>query len=215
METKILLCDDHKIFREGLKTLIASDRSLRVVGEAADGNDAVSLAASLHPNLIIMDISMPGLNGIEATRKIIAAHKGLKIIVLSMHSDRRFVSEALRAGAKAYLLKDSAFEELSAAIRSVCAGKTYLDPAVATAVVDDYVGRLSEREKSAFTQLSDREREILQLVAEGRSTKEIATALKLSIKTVDTHRNRIMEKLQIDSVAGLTKYAVREGLTTL
>jgi DNA-binding NarL/FixJ family response regulator len=215
MEIKILLCDDHKIFREGLKTLLAAERGMRVVGEAADGAKAVSLAASLRPDIIVMDISMPVLNGIEATRKIIAAGKGGRVIALSMHSDRRFVAEALKAGARGYLLKDSAFEELSAAIRSVHAGKTYLDPAVASAVVDDYVGRIAASERSAFTLLSGREREVLQLVAEGKSTKAIASALKLSVKTVETHRNRVMGKLRVDSVAALTKYAVREGLTSL
>lgn len=213
MEIKILLCDDHKIFREGLKNLIAPVKNFRVVGEAADGASSVELAARLRPDVVIMDISMPVLNGIGATRRIVAADKKARVVALSMHSEKRYVLEALRAGAKGYLLKESAFEELSAAIRSVYAGKTYLDPSVASSVVEDYLAAGAGSAK--VSPLSDREREVLQLIAEGKTTKQLALLLKVSVKTVETHRNRLMEKLGIHSVAGLTKYAVREGLTSL
>lgn len=214
MEIKILLCDDHRIFREGLKTLINGRKGMRVIGEAADGAEGVKKARQLEPDIVIMDISMPGLNGIEAARKIAGELRHTRIIALSMHSDRRFVTEALKAGAGAYLLKDSAFEELSSAIHSVASGKTYLDPAVASTVVKEYVGLSSGAHRSSFSTLSPREREVLQLIAEGVPTKQMASDLKVSVKTIETHRKKIMEKLGISSIAGLTKYAVREGLTS-
>lgn len=214
MEIKILLCDDHRIFREGLKTLINAQKGMRVIGEAADGMEGVKKVAELRPDIVIMDVSMPGLNGIEATRKI-AARGASRVIALSMHSDRRFVSEALKAGASGYLLKDSAFNELSSAIRAVYAGKTCLDPAVAATVVKEYVmSSAAVPAPSSFSMLSPREREVLQMIAEGVSTKQMATRLKLSVKTIETHRKKIMEKLDISTIAGLTKYAVREGLTS-
>jgi len=213
VEIKILLCDDHKIFREGLKNLIAPLKAFRVVGEAADGAEAVELAARLHPDVVVMDISMPVLNGIVATRRILAADKKARVVTLSMHSEKRYVLEALRAGAKAYLLKESAFEELAAAVRSVYAGKTYLDPSVASSVVEGCLA--SGVAEPRHSNLSEREKEVLQLIAEGKTTKQLALLLKVSVKTVETHRNRLMEKLGIHSVAGLTKYALREGLTTL
>jgi len=216
MEIRILLCDDHKIFREGLKNLLSGDCRLKVVGEAADGRQAVELAGSMKPDIIVMDISMPKLNGIEATRKILSgAAPKAGVIALSMYNDRRFVKEILRAGARGYLLKESAFEELSAAIQNVAVGKTYLDPAVAGGVIDEYLGKTRGGDVSAFSALSDREREVLQLIAEGKTTKQIASLLRISVKTAETHRTNIMNKLGITSVAGLTKYAVREGLTSL
>jgi len=213
VEIKILLCDDHRIFREGLKNLIAPLKAFRVVGEAADGAEAVELTARLRPDVVVMDISMPVLNGIAATRRIVAADKKARVVALSMHSEKRYVLEALRAGARGYLLKESAFEELAAAVRSVCAGKTYLDPSVASSVVESCLA--SGLSEPRYSPLSDREKEVLQLIAEGKSTKQLALLLKVSVKTVETHRNRLMEKLGIHSVAGLTKYALREGLTTL
>jgi DNA-binding NarL/FixJ family response regulator len=162
-----------------------------------------------------MDISLPRLNGIEATRKILELRPDCRVIVLSMHSDRRFVKEALRAGASAYLLKDSAFDELCAAVAAVAEGKTYLSPAIAHIVVEECVGRGSRKDAAAFSVLSAREREVLQLFAEGRSTKQIALHLLLSVKTVETHRMQIMKKLDIHSIAGLTKYAIQEGLIAL
>ena len=191
---------------------------MQVVAEANDGRSAVQLAQELQPDVVVMDVGMPGLNGIEATRQITNREPDAKVVALSMHSDRRFMGEMLKAGAKGYLLKDGAFEELATAIRSVVANKVYLSPRIADVVVDDYVRRTPGQnpgDTSAFAKLTPREREVLQLMAEGRATKEIAMDLKVSIKTVETHRRQIMEKLQIHSVAELTKYAIREGLTSL
>ena len=191
---------------------------MQVVAEANDGRSAVQLAQELQPDVVVMDVGMPGLNGIEATRQITNREPEAKVVALSMHSDRRFMGEMLKAGAKGYLLKDGAFEELATAIRSVVANKVYLSPRIADVVVDDYVRRTPGQaagDTSAFAKLTPREREVLQLMAEGRATKEIAMDLKVSIKTVETHRRQIMEKLQIHSVAELTKYAIREGLTSL
>ena len=191
---------------------------MEVVAEANDGRSAVQLAQELQPDVVVMDVGMPGLNGIEATRQITNREPDAKVVALSMHSDRRFMGEMLKAGAKGYLLKDGAFEELATAIRSVVANKVYLSPRIADVVVDDYVRRTPGQngsDTSAFAKLTPREREVLQLMAEGRATKEIAMDLKVSIKTVETHRRQIMEKLQIHSVAELTKYAIREGLTSL
>ncbi len=217
MATRILLADDHQIVRQGLKSLIQQNEGFEVIAEASDGRAAVQLAADLEPDVIVMDVGMPGLNGIEATRQIAAKEPDAKVVALSMHSDRRFMGEMLKAGAKGYLLKDAAFEELATAIRSVIADKIYLSPRIADVVVDEYVRHAGEYtgHPSAFAKLTPREREVLQLMAEGRATKEIAMDLKVSIKTVETHRRQIMEKLNIYSVAELTKYAIREGLTSL
>jgi DNA-binding NarL/FixJ family response regulator len=218
MVTKILLADDHQIVREGLKSLLNSHEDMEVVGEARDGRSAVEMAKELSPDVVIMDVGMPHLNGIEATRQITSREPEAKVVALSMHSDRRFMGEMLKAGAKGYLLKDGAFEELATAIRSVIANKVYLSPRIANVVVDDYARRPAGQQTSdasAFARLTPREREVLQLMAEGRATKEIAMDLKVSIKTVETHRRQIMEKLSIHSVAELTKYAIREGLTSL
>ena len=218
MVTRIVLADDHQIVREGLKSLLNSHDDMEVVGEARDGRTAVQMARDLAPDVVIMDVGMPHLNGIEATRQITSREPGARVVALSMHSDRRFMGEMLKAGAKGYLLKDGAFEELATAIRSVVANKVYLSPRIANVVVDDYVRRSpgqAKGETSAFARLTPREREVLQLMAEGRATKEIALDLKVSIKTVETHRRQIMEKLGIHSVAELTKYAIREGLTSL
>jgi len=218
MVTRILLADDHQIVREGLHSLLAQHDDMEVVGEARDGRSAVEMAKELSPDVVIMDVGMPHLNGIEATRQILNREPGAKVVALSMHADRRFMGEMLKAGAKGYLLKDGAFEELATAIRSVIADKVYLSPRIADVVVDDYVRRTpgtNGGDSSAFAKLTPREREVLQLMAEGRATKEIAMDLKVSIKTVETHRRQIMEKLNIHSVAELTKYAIREGLTSL
>lgn len=214
---RILLADDHQIVREGLRSLLQHHEDMQVIAEARDGRAAVSLAHDLQPDVIVMDIGMPGLNGIEATRQITTREPDAKVVALSMHSDRRFMGEMLKAGAKGYLLKDGAFEELATAIRSVVSNKVYLSPRIADVVVDDYVRRNpnSNGDTSAFAKLTPRERETLQLMAEGRATKEIAMDLKVSIKTIETHRRQIMEKLNIHSVAELTKYAIREGLTSL
>jgi len=212
---RILLADDHRMFRQGLKTLLESRPDVQVIGEAADGRQAVEMAQQLAPDLIIMDISMPGLNGVEATRKIMDDTPSTRIIGLSMHTDRRYTSEMLKAGATGYLPKDGAFEELEKAVTAVASGEVYLSPRVAAGLVDDYAGNGNGRQPTAFDRLTPREREVLQLMAEGQATKEIAATLHVSVKTVETHRRQIMEKLNIYSVAELTKYAIREGLTSI
>lgn len=215
MKIRILLADDHRLFRDGLRTLLDQREDMEVIGEAVDGPAAVAAAAQHKPDIVLMDISMPDLNGIEATRKIVAEHSGTKIIMLSMHSDQRFVTESLRAGASGYVLKDCAIEELIEAIRTVSRKQIFLSATIAESVIKDYIGLTVNRSDSVFSALSAREREVLQLLAEGNSTKEIAARLDVSIKTVETHRKQIMDKLDIHSIAELTKYAIREGLTPL
>ena len=214
MNTRILLADDHEIFLEGLRGLLEKEHDMQVVGEAPDGRAAVRLARELSPNVVIMDITMPGLNGIEATRQIVAADPAVKVVALSMHSTRRFMAEVLKAGASGYLLKESAVAELILAIRTVTAGRAYLTPRITGAVLDDYVRHVPAREGAALASLTAREREVLQLLAEGQSTKEMAAGLHVSVKTIEAHRAHIMEKLRIDNVAGLTKFAISEGLTS-
>ena len=215
MSIRILLADDHKITRQGLRSLLEKQQDMEVVAEAEDGRTAVRLVGELSPNVVIMDVTMPDLNGVEATRQIVGQSPDVKIIALSMHSDTLFVTEMLRSGASGYLLKDCAFEELSRAIHAVVAGKTYLSPSVSGVVVDDYLHRLSKADFSDSQVLTDREREVLQLLAEGKSTKQIALKLHISVKTVETHRRQMMNKLDIHTVAELTKYAIRKGLTSL
>ena len=222
MTTRILLADDHQIVREGLRSLLEQHPDMEVIGEANDGRLAVEMAQQLSPDVVVMDVGMPHLNGIEATRQITSRGSHVRVVALSMHADRRFMTEMLKAGAKGYLLKDGAFEELATAIRAVVGDQVYLSPRIADVVVDDYVRRSSGagsggggENAGAFARLTPREREVLQLMAEGRATKEIAADLKVSIKTIETHRRQIMEKLDIHSVAELTKYAIREGLTSL
>jgi DNA-binding NarL/FixJ family response regulator len=176
---------------------------------------AVRLAASLSPDIVIMDVSMPGLNGIDAARRILAENPKTKIIALSMHNDGRYISAALKSGAMGYILKESAFEELIAAIRTVMKGQCYLSASIAAVVIKDYIRHLEKTESGVFSVLTPREREVLQALSEGLSTKEIASRLGVSIKTVETYRSQIMEKLDIHSIAELTKYAIREGITSL
>ena len=214
MNVDVLIADDHQMVREGLRSLLTEEPGIRVVGEAAEGRTTVRLARELAPDVIIMDVAMPDLNGIEATRQIVAELPGVKIIALSMHDDRRFVLNMLKAGAAGYMLKDSAFTDLAKAIRVVMAGKTYLSHEVADIVVKDYVSSSQPTESSAFHLLSPREREVLQLLAEGKTSAQIGEKLHISVKTVETHRQQIMVKLKIRSVAELTKYAIREGLTS-
>jgi DNA-binding NarL/FixJ family response regulator len=215
MKIKVLLADDHVMMRGGLRMLLEQNAEIAVVGEAEDGRETVRLAKKLSPDVVVMDIAMPDMNGIEATRQLVADFPGIKVIALSMHSDRHFVSEMLKAGAKAYLLKQCAVDELITAIKTVLKNQTYLSPCISGVVVDQFVRNTSKTESSAFSHLSDREREVLQLVAEGKTSKEIASQLNLSIKTVEAHRLNIMEKLNIHTVAELTKYAIREGLSSL
>lgn len=214
MSLKVLLADDHKIVRDGLRTLLQKHPDIIVIAETENGRATVQAVNERRPDLVVMDIAMPDLNGIEATRQIAADHPGIKIIALSMHSDKRFVTEMLKAGASAYLLKDCAFEELLIAIRAVTENKIYLSPGIAGVVVEDFI-QSKKAELSVFSVLTDREREVLQLLAEGQTTKEIAAHLEVSIKTVETHRVKIMDKLGIHTIAELTKYAIREGLTSL
>jgi DNA-binding NarL/FixJ family response regulator len=215
MTIRVLLADDHNIVREGLRSLLEKDTEIEVVAMADNGRTAVQLAGELKPDVAVLDIAMPEMNGIEAARRISRDDPEIKILALSMHSARRFVTEALSAGAKGYLLKDCAAEELVRAIRTVAGNETYLSPKVAGQIVKDYLKRSPDSTLSAESFLTNREREILQLIAEGESTKEIAFRLYVSIKTVETHRQQVMKKLNLHSVAELTRYAIREGLTPL
>ena len=213
MTITILLADDHQMIREGLRALLERQGDMKVVAEADNGRAAVAMALKHKPSVAVLDLAMPELNGIDAARQITAANAGTRVVILSVHADRRFVTESLRAGASGYVLKDSAFDDLAHAVRVAAEDQTYLSPAVARTVVEDYLGRSPRRRSSAFVVLTSRERQILQLLAEGRSAKNIATDLGVSIKTIETHRANIMKKLGLHSVAELTKYAIREGLT--
>jgi DNA-binding NarL/FixJ family response regulator len=215
MTLKVLIADDHKIVRDGLRTMLSKYPEIEVVDEAENGRTTVELVKKLSPNIVIMDIAMPDLNGIEATRQIIAEKPEVKVIALSMHSDRRYISSMFKAGASGFLQKHCAFEEMMNAIKTVIENKTYLSPGISSTVVEDFIRHPEKSESSVFSMLSNREREVLQLLAEGRNTKEIAGNLNVSIKTVEAHRVKIMSKLGIHSVAELTKYAIREGLTSL
>ncbi|MCG3178411.1 MAG: Transcriptional regulatory protein DegU [Phycisphaerae bacterium] len=214
MSIRILIADDHTILRQGVRALLEGQGDFEVVGEAGDGRVAVHLAFERKPDVIIMDITMPDLNGIEAARQILAHAPQTRLLFLSMHSDKRFVTRVMHAGAAGYLLKDCVGDELVSAIHQVVAGRTYVSRGVAGAT-DAAIGATTDPSAQPPTEvLTPREREVLQLLAEGRSTKGIAFHLKVSAKTVETHRLRIMRKLEIFTVAELTKYAIREGLTT-
>jgi len=218
MSIKILLADDHRLMREGLHDLLTREPDFTVVGEAATGEETVQLVRKLQPDVVLMDIAMPALSGAEATRRILCGPWPPKIIALSMYMEKQFVTDMLRAGASGYVLKDCAFSELALAIRTVAQGKTYLSPDIADLVVEEAVqhaGSSTSSEESAFKVLTLREREVLQLLADGHTTKKIAAMLGVSVKTIETHRQHIMEKLDLRSVAALTKYAVRMGLTTI
>jgi DNA-binding NarL/FixJ family response regulator len=212
---RILLADDHKILRLGLRELLEKKSQIEIVAEAEDGRTAVQLSRKLSPDVVIMDISMQDLNGVEATRQIISDRPKTKVIILSMHSGQKFVAEVFKAGASGYLLKDCDLSEVFYAICAVMANETYVCPQIATVLRNDYLRRILQTETETASTLTPREREVLQLMAEGKSTKEIAFSFDLSIKTVEVHRQRIMEKLNIHSIAELTKYAIREGLTSL
>jgi DNA-binding NarL/FixJ family response regulator len=212
---RVLLADDHKIIRDGLKTLIEKEAGMEVIAEADNGRKTVRLAQKLHPTVVIMDVTMPDMNGIDATRKIMEETPGVRVIGLSMHSDRRYVLGMLEAGACGYLLKDCAFEELATAIRNVAGGNTYLSPRIAEVVVQGYLDKTPGPSHGSGSVLTPREREVLQLLAEGMAAKEIASHLNVSVKTVETHRRNMMEKLNMRGIAELTKYAVREGLVSI
>ena len=215
MKTKILLADDHKIMRAGLRSILEKEPDMEILGEAQNGLVALQLAKKLRPDLVIMDISMPDLNGIEATSRILAELSGLRVLALSMHSDRGFLIKMLKAGASGYLLKDCASEELIDAVHVIMKNRLYISPAMVDDMVRDYVQMASREDLSAFSVLTARERDVLQKLAEGKSVKEIAHDLNISVKTVETFRHRIEDKLCLHSIAELTKYAIREGLTSL
>ncbi len=212
-KTRVLLADDHRLMRSGLRLVIERHPEFSVVGEADDGRQAVAMAESLKPDVVVMDIGMPNLNGIEAAGQITEAHPGISVVMLSMHSDEGYVLRALKAGARAYLLKDSAEEDLTRAIESVRDGKSFFSPAVSRVLLQDYVRKLQRAGvEDSYDLLSAREREVLQLVAEGKSSKEIAALLNLSVYTVETHRSNIMQKLNLKGIPELILYAVRKGL---
>ena len=216
MNVRLVLADDHEMMREGLKSLIAQEPDFTVVGEVDNGKAIIELAQKSGAHVVIMDVAMPGLNGIEATRKLMKTVPHIKVVALSGHANGEFVREMLKAGASAYVLKIHAYEELVRAIHEVMKGRKYLSPDVAQGVVDAYVELATSMSANpAFIVLTDRERETLQQIAEGRSTKEIADTMGVSVKTIETHRHNIMEKLNLHSVAELTKYAIREGLTSV
>ena len=212
---KILLADDHTLIREGLRLLLEKLGGMTIVGEADNGVSAVRMARDLKPDLVLMDIAMPDLNGIEATRRIMTEAPGVKVIALSMHTDKRFVRHMFAAGARGYVLKGSAFDEVAAAIKKVEAGRIYISPKITDQVLGEYVELLAKPSPGTDSPLSGREREVLQMLAEGKSSRAIAQSLHVSVTTVDTHRKHIMDKLGFRSIAELTKYAVREGLTPL
>jgi DNA-binding NarL/FixJ family response regulator len=214
MSIKILLADRHKMRREGLRALLESEPDMEVIAEAATGLTTVQLAGELSPDIVVMDIEMPNLNGIGASRRIVPKFPSVKVVALSLHSDRPYVTQTLKAGASGYLLKGCSFEELARAIKAVAAGHMYLSPSITRIVVEDYVPRLSETNSSALSTLTPRQHEVLQLLIEGKSTREIASLLEVSVKTVGTHRMHVMKKLDVHSIAELTKYAIREGLIT-
>jgi RNA polymerase sigma factor (sigma-70 family) len=210
---RVLLADDHKLIRGGLRLLLEQQPDLAVVGEANDGREAVSLAKSLRPEVVVMDIGMPSLNGIEAALQITQAHAEISVVMLSMHSDESYVLRALKSGARGYLLKDSAESDLIRAVHAVAEGKSFFSPAVSKVLLDDYVRKLKRTgAEDAYDLLTPREREILQLIAEGKSNKEIANLLNLSVYTVETHRSNIMEKLNLRGVPELILFAVRKGI---
>jgi two-component system, NarL family, response regulator NreC len=211
MKIKIILADDHAIVRHGLSRAFQQEAGMEVVGQAKDGLSVLQLVAELSPDVVVMDISMPDLNGIEATRRITADHPKVKVIGLSMHSSNKYVREMFRAGACGYLLKDCSFDELTEAIRTVMKGKTYISPSIGDTVIKDYLTK--PEEDSAFSILTPREREVLQLLVEGNTTKQAGQRLGISSKTIEAHRINIMQKLNIDNIAQLTKYAIQEGLT--
>jgi DNA-binding NarL/FixJ family response regulator len=215
MSIKIILADDHKIMREGLRSLLEKESDMEVVGETEDGQTTVQQVQKLSPDVVIMDISMPNLDGIESTRQIIAKSPSVKVLALSMHSNKRFIAEMLSAGASGYLSKASAGNELVNAIRIVTSNQTYLSPHIANTVTADYVSHLTAKGSSSYSILTAREREVLRLLAEGKTSKQVALNLNVSVKTVENHRNKIMDKLDIHNVVELTRYAIREGLSQL
>jgi DNA-binding NarL/FixJ family response regulator len=216
MQLEVFIAEDHNLVRSGIRALLDAAPDLKVVGEAANGRQAVEMVRTLRPGLVLMDVAMPELNGIEAARQVISENADTKVVMLSMHEDRHYVFESLKAGATGYVLKSAAFQDLIAAISTVMSGKNYISPALSDTVMNDYIRRAQGDEKDTeLGRLSGREREVLQLIAEGNSSAEVAEVLRISVRTVDTHRHNIMNKLEIHSIAGLTKFAIRHGLCVL
>jgi two-component system response regulator NreC len=205
---RILLADDHALVRQGFRMILSTQPDMEIVGEAGNGREAVELADKLHPDVVVMDVTMPGLNGIEATRRLVASSPHTRVLALSMHKDSVYVREILRAGARGYLLKDSVDADLLAAVRAVAKGEGYLSPGVSDAVLTDYRRHVTD----PLDLLTSREREVLQMIAEGKTNKEIATSLNLSVYTIEAHRGRIMEKLNLHSTSELVRFALRSGL---
>lgn len=213
---KVLLVEDHIVVRQGIKALLSDEPDIQIVGEADNGREALALVDTLQPNVVLMDISMPGMNGIEATRQVRQRHPEVKVVVLSMHANEEYVFQVLRAGASGYVLKQSDSSEVLTAIRAALAGGSFLSPPISQAVINDYVQRAESRGRGDdLDLLTSREREVLQLLAEGLSNREIAEQLSISIKTVETHRGNMMNKLGVSSKTELVKYALRKGWATL
>ena len=212
---RVIIADDHMIVRDGLRSLLERQPDMEVVAEANNGREALKQTKNLLPDVVVMDIGMHELNGIEATLQIVGNSPVVKVLALSMYSDKRFIIGMLKAGASGYMLKDSAFRELVDAIRVVASNKVYISPSIAGVLAEDYLENLAEKDNSVHSILTSREVEVLQLLAEGKSTKQTASILGVSTKTIETHRKNIMKKLEIDNLVGLAKYAIREGIITL
>jgi DNA-binding NarL/FixJ family response regulator len=213
MPIRILLADDHEVVRDGVRALLEKQADMAVVGEAADGRQAAQLAGDLAPDVIVMDVGMPNLNGIDATRRILAAHPQIAVVILSMHQDESYVLRSLKAGAKGYLLKESLRSDILEAIRAVSQGRSFLTRKISRMMQEDYIQEMEQRGlEDSYELLTDREREVLQLAAEGKPNKEIAGALNISLTTVETHRTHILQKLGLHSVPELILYAVRKGI---
>ena len=215
MNVRVLIADDHAVVRQGLRALIESRTDMRVVGEAADGRMAVRMARDYAPDVVVMDVTMPDMNGVEATRQLVRNDKRIKVVALSMHSERRVVIEMLRAGASAFVLKEYVFDDLLNAVQSALAGRRYLSPKLVGIMADDYARNAVFADPGPAWVLTAREREVLQLLAEGATMREISMKLHVSMKTIETHRKNVMLKLGTHSIASLTKVAIREGLTSL
>lgn len=222
MNVRVVLADDHTLVRSGIRALLNGLPGVEVVAEAGDGREALRLTENLHPDLVLMDIAMAGMNGLEATARLTKEYPQIKVIILSMHANEEYVLQALRAGAAGYLLKDAGTAELEIAIRAVARGETYLSPPISRHVISEYVRRVGSdfspgetMSQAVLERLTSRQREILQLIAEGHTTQEIANLLHISVKTVETHRMQLMDRLDIHDVAGLVRFAIRVGLVSL
>jgi DNA-binding NarL/FixJ family response regulator len=212
-QIRILIADDHVIIRSGLRLLLEQQPDFKVIAEANDGREALQMVSKFHPEVAILDIGMPQLNGIEATRQIVAQEPATQVVILSMHADEGYVLRALKAGAKAYIVKNSAEADLIRAVRSVAEGKSFFSPVISKMLLEDYVRQVREKEvEDSYDLLTPREREVLQMVAEGRSNKDVANILNLSLHTVETHRGNILEKLGLHGIPELILYAVRKGI---